>query len=58
MHTPQVTREFRDKCEQLSQLSKIPAIRIRLFLLGVRYNRILQEIEARESPSINPNALG
>ena len=58
MHTPQVTREFRDKCEQLAQLSKIPAIRIRLFLLGVRYNRILQEIEARESPSINPNALG
>ena len=54
MHTPQVTREFRDKCEQLAQLSRIPSIRIRLFLLAAKYNRILQELEMSESPQHQP----
>jgi hypothetical protein len=54
MRTPEVTREFRDKCYELSKLSNIPQVKLRLLRLGVRYDRYLKEIDV-ESHSIVPD---
>ena len=54
MRTAEVTREFRDKCYELSKLSNIPQVKLRLLRLAVRYDRYLKEIDEKESQSIVP----
>jgi hypothetical protein len=54
MRTPEVTREFRDKCYELSKLSNIPQVKLRLLRLAVRYDRYLKEIDEKESQLIVP----
>ena len=47
MRTPEITREFRDKCNELAQLSNIPQVKLRLLRLAARYDRYLKEIDVR-----------
>lgn len=53
MHTAKVTREFRDKCYELAELSEIPEIKSRLWTLGEKYDRLLGEIVSVD-PSPSP----
>ena len=45
MRTPEITREFRDKCKELAKISNIPQVKLRLLRLAVRYDRYLKEID-------------
>ena len=56
MRTPEITREFRDKCNELAQSSNIPQVKLRLLRLAARYDRFLKEIEMGKSSSIVPEA--
>jgi hypothetical protein len=56
MRTPEITREFRDKCSELAQLSNIPQVKLRLLRLAARYDRYLKEIDVGESNSSVPDA--
>ena len=54
MRTPEVTREFRDKCKELAALSNIPEIKERLLHLVDKYDGLLQEIDPSDTSSIVP----
>ena len=54
MRTPEVTREFRDKCKELAALSNIPEIKARLWRLANKYDGVLKEIDPSEASSIVP----
>ena len=42
MRTPEVTREFRDKCKELAALSNIPEIKARLWRVANKYDGLLK----------------
>ena len=46
MRTIQVTKEFRDKCQELAQKAKMPEVKTRLELLAAKYERQLEKLEA------------
>ena len=54
MRTPEVTREFRDKCEELAALYDIPEIKALLFAASCQIRRTTQEIGPSEVSSIVP----
>ena len=54
MRTPEITREFRDKCNELAKISNNPEIKLRLLRLAARYDRYLREFDVVETPSIVP----
>jgi uncharacterized protein YceH (UPF0502 family) len=56
MRTPEVTREFRDKCNELAQLSDIPQVKLRLLRLAARYDQYLKEIDTGKSHLIVPDS--
>jgi hypothetical protein len=49
MRTAEVTREFRDKCQELARISNIPQVKLRLLRLAARYDRYLKEIGVEQS---------
>ena len=49
MRTPEVTREFRDKCVELARISNVPQVKLRLLRLAVRYDRYLEEFDLAQS---------
>ena len=54
MRTAEVVQEFRDKCKELAETSKVPQVKIRLHILAHRYERQLDELDRVESASITP----
>jgi hypothetical protein len=49
MFTIEVTREFRDRCEELALKSNVPEIRARLWKLYDKYQQDLEKLEASAS---------
>ena len=49
MRTPEVTREFRDKCKELAALSNIPGIKARLWRLANKYDELLGDRSFRSA---------
>ena len=56
MSTPDVMREFRDKCNELAKLTKIPQVKWRLWRLAAEYDRSLRELDPTETTSIIPDS--
>jgi hypothetical protein len=54
MRTPEVTREFLEKTEELARATKIPEVKERLTRLAWRYRAQLEELERVESEPIAP----
>jgi hypothetical protein len=50
MRTPEVTREFLEKTEELARVAKVPEVKAKLLRLADDYRRKLEELERVENP--------